>query len=257
MKYILSIFLLLYGLSVLSQEKIYIDENFKSISLNTYKQKCKRSLFKCLEYKTDSLVINKILFKYKFGYLDSTAYNQVRNLLIRDSKRKIPNNSTIVIKYYDSIFSFDTEYNKHVKHEKEYEASKKDSSRIHKEIFESKRSNWILNRNKCLKKFDGKYDTKIFHMFKHKDNGADEYDSFQWIEDKGTFKNVFFPIMYNYGLLLLKPDGEYFLSGWHLSDKMFNKLIKNTDWSKYKNDLINEKGMFSKEHISHYKEHCF
>jgi hypothetical protein len=226
-----------------------------------------------LEYKTDSLSINKILFKYKFEYLDSTAYNQVRNLLIRDSKHSIPDNSTIVIKYYDSVFSFETEYQKHIKHEKQYESSKKDSTVVmhyhehdfNKELFETNRGNWIKYRNKCLKEYDGKFNTKIFHMFKHSDEDKSTFKDFEWIDDKGTFKNVFFQIMYNFNLVIIKPNGEYFLSGAHLSNKTYEKLIKSENWSKYKKDWnkslnkyeIYGKGIFNKKYNYNHKKHCF
>ena len=274
MKYLISILFLSFGISAVCQEKTYFDENFKSINKSTYQEKCRRTLFKCLEYKTDTYAINKILFKYKFGNLDSDAYNQVRNLLMRDSKTEIPNNSIIVIKYYDSILGFESEYNKHIKHEREYENSKKDTSGVkmhyhehefNKKTFETNRTNWINYRNKCLKKFDGKGNTEIFHMFKHSDAESRDFKGFKWIDDKGTFKNVFFQIMYNFNLVIIKPNGEYFLSGGHLSDKTFEKLIKNDNWSKYKKDWkksmttheIYGKGMFVEKYSTPHKKHCF
>ena len=273
MKYIYFFFLVIFGFSAFGQKKQYYDENFKVISHEAYKEKCKGHLYKCFEYKTDSFAINKILIKYKFGKLDSVAYQQVRNLLIRDSSSDIPEQSTLVIKYYDSIFGFETENKKYTIHERKHLESEKDTSIVinyhefyfNKEIFNTNRQKWVDNRKKCLKKFDGKYNTKIFHMYKHKDIDTEEYNNFEWIGDKGTFKNVFFQIMYNYGLVILKPNGEYFLSGGHLSDKSFNKLIKNSNWLKYQNDLhksltshnVYGKGMFSKDVVTHKNKHCF
>ena len=55
--------------------------------------------------------------------------------------------------------------------------------------------------------------------------------------------------MFNFHLLIIKPDGDYFLSGGHITDKQVGKLLKKADWSKYKNDW---KLSFQREVINGY-----
>lgn len=272
-----TLLLLVISLVSFSQDiesaELYLDENLKEINTSSYSKKCKQITKKCLEYKTDSLTINKVLNKFYFNKLNSTEYEQIRLLINKDSKTLISSGEIIIIKYYDSLLSYETLYNRHVKHtqiilnDTSFSMSEK-RRKIHdydKSKFKKNKSKWLKKQNKCVEKYEKKLPIKINYLYKAEENVVNNYDGFNWIKDNGIFKNNFFKIIYNYNLVIIKPDGEYFLKGGHLTDKLIEKLIKNHDWSKFKNDLkqseekniINGYGLFKKILPNHHSKHCF
>ena len=108
-----------------------------------------------------------------------------------------------------------------------------------------------------------KYNAETFYIYKYDYGSIKTYPDLNWIKDRSIFKNVFFKIMYNSDFLILKPNGDYFLSGGHLDTKMIKTLIKTKNWDEYKKDLENSISAQSKEGIGFFKEntyhksHCF
>ena len=79
------------------------------------------------------------------------------------------------------------------------------------------------------------------------------------------FKETFFNIIYNYSSVVIKPAGEYFLIGGHISDKNVYQLLSNRNWETFKLQLnetkesyiINGIGIFENESNSAHIKHCF
>jgi len=254
-------------------KKIYIDAYNKEIDKTIYLKKCKNHTYKCLEYKTDSLVVNKVLNKFYFGKLSTQVYQQIRLLINRDSKKKIDSGEIIVLKYYDSLLSFSTLNKKHIKHtlavKKDTSLSLRDKGRrthdFNEKKFINNRKKWLKKQNKCIEKYERKFSIKINYLYKAEENVVNNYGGFNWIKDNGVFKNQFFKIMYNYNLAIIKPDGEFYLNGGHTTDKRVEKLLENSNWEQYKNDLELSKtthmengyGLFEKIPFYHNSKHCF
>ena len=84
-------------------------------------------------------------------------------------------------------------------------------------------------------------------------------------EDNGAFRNTFFQIMRQYDFLVIKPDGEFFLSGGHLSDAKLKQLLNDRDWTPIKDDwkkstetkVKNGYGFFRKYDPDFHINHCF
>ncbi len=254
--------------------KVYLDENLTGIDSSTYSRKCRQLLFKCLEFKTDSLVINKILEKYRFGKLTPIEYDQIKGVITRISKIKIKSDEIIVIKYYDSLLNFSSVNRRHVEHSKPKKATSPDSSNskkvplhtFNRDIFKKNRKKWVKKNKKCIKRNEDKYNVKIIYLYKAEQDVIDEYAGFNWVKDNGVFKNQFFKIMFNFHLLIIKPNGEYFLSGGHITDKKVGKLLKKADWAEFKNDLKSSYrkhifkgiGLFKEvDPYYHNTKHCF
>jgi hypothetical protein len=192
------------------------------------------------------------------------------------SGKNINENATLIIKYYDSLLSFKTVYKKHL--QKKKDINELDSllyngqnilTHNHKytiETYDSSKKKWAKKKNKCIKKIEKLNNSHVSYLYGNAENKNLGYPDFNWIKDRGVFKNNFFKISFNFGLLILKPDGEYFLSGSHFTDKMVKQLLKNADWNDYKKDLYasygsnssSSDGFFSNDYRrTYHKKHCF
>ena len=258
---IFSIIFFLITFFSFGQPKLYLDENLKKIDSVTYSKKCKIHIFKCLEYHTDSLSVEKVLHKFYFGKVSQTEANQITGLLALDSGKKIKKNDIIVLKYIDSLYNYKTSkrnYDKHVEKHKKFH-----HKRYNKKKYNKHKIKWEKTNYKCVKKFEKTEKIKVLHSVKHTQNDLNNYRNIVVVKDRSVLKNTFFKIIYNYNLLILKPNGDYFLSGACLNDKKLLKLLKSDDWSVFRNDLKrsidgnheNGFGFFKK--LSYHKKHCF
>ena len=274
MKFLTVLFLLFFS-SVNAQNVKYIDEDMNSIDSITLYKKCNQLIFKCLKYDTDTLVINKVLQRFKFGTLSPSNFENIKNELSNDSGRNIGSDEFIIVRYYDSLKSFSKVNKVHQNHPKKRQKIYFDSSKtryyyrmphkFNQRIFEKNRNKFIKYRNKCVKKYENKFNSLVFHVYDDDSGIAHEYENFDWIEDNGLFKETFFNIIYNYSSVVIKPDGEYFLIGGHISDKNVYQLLSNRNWETFKLQLnetkesyiINGIGIFENESNSAHIKHCF
>lgn len=132
-------------------------------------------------------------------------------------------------------------------------------------VYEKSKNKWVKKQNKCIKKFESKYNVNVFHVYKYSEVNPSIYKDFLWVEDNGVFKNVFFQIIRHFDFLVLKSDGEFFLSGSHLSDSKLKQLINEKDWTSFKDDWKkstetkhkNGYGFFRKYDPDFHINHCF
>ena len=245
---------------IFSQSPIYIDENMKTIDSVVYNIKCHSFVLKCLSIKTDSLNINKVVYKFKFGKTDSIGYSQIRKFLIGKTSQKNDINASLMVNYSDTIFDFKASKNNFDRHVNKHKTAK--HSKFNKEYYRLNTKNIIKKQTKCAQKFK-KLGGETFYVFNYDYGYKKENPESYLIKDSRLFKNAFFKSINSTSFLLIKPDGEYFISGGHLSDSLLKKLLKNKDWSRFKLDWLNSyssfsnsgKGVFKKEF--HHKKHCF
>jgi len=251
---------LFYCLLISSQEIIYLDENMANITSKQFDEKCTNSVLKCLKFKTDSLTIHKVVYKYNFGKVDNLLYSQIKNQFAEKTNRNIHDNAVLLVRYRDSLFDFKTRNKNHLRHLKQHKSAKHVD--FNKLKFQKSREKWIQKQQKCRKKMQ-KINAETFYVFKYDFGASEQYPTIDWIKDNGLFKKEFFKILYNNNFLILKPTGEYFLSGAHLSNTFLKKLIKNEDWTSFKDDW--QKSYQSKSDRGHgvfktsfyHKKHCF
>ena len=254
--------LIFYCSKNFSQNKIYLDENIIEIDSLEFIKKCKFKVFKCLVYKTDSIIINKVLNKYNFGKIKKKEYHQIRKLLIKNQNRLIDSSSALLINYRDSLYDFITRKKNFENHVKKHDSVKHVSFSFKK--FDSNRKRWIKKQKKCIKKVKRKHNAETFYVYNFDFGSIKDYPDLNWIKDIGVFKRVFFSVMYESSFLILKPNGNYFLSGGHLGDKMLKKLIRTENWTNFIKDLKtskknkNTRGVgFFNNNLIHNKSHCF
>lgn len=266
----------------IAQKEIYLDENNKSVNRTNYLQKCKAQIFKCYTYSTDSIKVNKVLHKFGFGKITPTEASQLRLLLSQRTKSEIDSSATLVITYRDTLFGFEHRLARHEKHlrqvkEGSYEEPpmpeisgnvKVRPIRHNHKPYTRKKFNKTINAavkkmNKCSKKTERKFNSRVFYTYKY-DKGFLKDHPKHWVKDNGVIKSSFFKIMYESHLVILRPNGEYFLGGSHLSDEHFKKLLKTKNWSLFERDWKNSMQSNSKEGLGIFKrnyglhqQHCF
>tara|TARA_B100000678_G_scaffold195795_1_gene164207 strand:- start:47128 stop:47979 length:852 start_codon:yes stop_codon:yes gene_type:complete len=261
-----------------AQENLYFDETSTQINKAEFTKKCNSSyIYKCISYPTDTLVINKVFFKYKFGKISPEKFQQIRKLLIKDGKYKIEKNQIIIIKKFDSLYNYEREIEYHKIHEKNYKKYKAindslgyEKYHIHqhdfnKKIFQKSLNSWIREKQKCIAKFEKKFHTKVIYLHEDDIEQEENYNNFSWVKDRGIIKRIFFSDNNVHDLLILKPNGEYLLSGGHFIDRYLKKILQNQDWSQFKEDWIKSleadnphgKGIFKERRSIYHKKHCF
>ena len=266
----LTILTFLIALSSFSQMKVknvFIDEEFIEIDSIQYSEKCKLHIYKCYGYRKDTIKINKVLNKYAFGQLSETELEQIKLVLKRDTNVIIEPNNSIIIKYIDSLFSFNSLRKKYDSHGKKL---KKDNMYYKYKPFTEKRYHSNLKKgtkhiNKCNKKYQNKYPVDILYMYRYAESSLKEYNHFNFFKDRNVLQHQFFKILYNYHLLIIKPNGNYFLSGVRLNNKYVSRLLKQDDWNPYLKDLKLSKlaypnygyGIFKKTNPTIHKKTCF
>ncbi|WP_299254497.1 hypothetical protein [uncultured Lacinutrix sp.] len=269
LKFLFSFIFLFSSLVSLSQnvKKIYIDEDLKEMNLVTYIAKCKYKTNKCVEYKTDSLAIYKVLKKFSFNKLSAKNYEQIRLLLNQDSNIKIDSGETIILKNFDSIYSYSSAKKKHDNHAKTHISTLNGKPLHHnnynKKTYERNEKTHIRNIRKCTQKFEKLNNIKVLYTFSNSELSNSKNSKLNIIKARSIIKSTFFKILYQYDTLILKPNGEYFLSGGHLNDKLVKKIVLTKNWTTLKNDWkdsrekypITGSGLF-KFDKSHSK-HCF
>ena len=257
-------------LSSFSQENVknmYIDEDFIEIDSIQYSNKCELDIYKCFGYRKDTIKINKVLNKYAFGQLSKTELEQIKLVLKRDSNIIIEPDNSIIIKYIDSLFSFKTVKKRNESYRKKLEKKYKyyTYKPFTKKRYDSNLEKGTKHKNKCVNKYKKNYSVDILHMYRYAENSLEEYNYHNFIKDENVLKHRFFNSIYNYHLLIIKPNGNYFLSGVRLKDKYVNRLLKKDDWNPFLKDLIISKqvhpkygyGFFKRPNPNFNKKTCF
>lgn len=242
MKFLNLVFVLIFPLFLLSQNNsklIYLDEHYNEVDSLTYKKKCNSYFYKCLDYKKDSLTLKKVLYAYSFGKLEQTELNQIKSILKSDSNISISDDESIIIHFKDTL----TGYPDFLKtQEMRVKALQKQFPDIqlepHDEKFYQTRINsWIKSQKKFINKYSKRFPVRFLYIYNFDKEGLKNYKNFEWIKDnQGIVKNRFFKISNNHKLVLIKPNGNYFLIGGDFKPDNMRKLLKYEDWSTYLNN---------------------
>ena len=249
--------------NIIGQSIYYTNELNHQIDSLEYKKKCQTGIFKCAKYKSDSLILYKVLFKYSFGKITPTEYNQIKKLLIQQSSIDIDSDEILLINYVDTLSNFEIVKNNYDKNFTNYDGFFKPGPYT-KSRYNERSKRWIKSKNKCIKKFKEKSNTSTFYLYRHNFGFKEEFKNFNWIKDRGVIKHKFFNLHNTNHYVIIKPNGDYFLCGSHLSDKKLAILLSNVDWSTFKSDLQksskskNKNGIgFFKKDTQYHKKHCF
>ncbi|WP_034059365.1 hypothetical protein [Lacinutrix jangbogonensis] len=244
-----SLLLLFIPFFCFSQEiektKIYFDENLKEISANEFKKRSPGFIYQDSLEENDSLLIYKLHPYYKFGKLNEIELNQVNMLFKRDFDFDNTEEKNIIITYKDSLLGFE-EINKSVEALRMMDRGQK----FTKETFTKKVNQYDRNQKRCLKRVKSKK-TKVFYTYRTKLNYSIQPKNFKYEKISTTLKSILFKNS-KYGVVIIKPNGNYFFYKWMTEDYVIKFLKK--DWTQYILDYeiakaqssINKNGFFKK-----------
>lgn len=238
-----------FGQKNTQKDTLYLDENQVEITKTKYNSKMNNSTLYARSYETKDLIIYKVLYKYYFGEISHTEYNQINKLLEKDANVYIANDATILIKFTDTLYSYKyrkKRYDFHtntphyfkpliIKPNSKY----KDSLKVkHKpfnySVYKNNIKKYSIKQRKCSKKLLKRKNTYAIHVY-NINKGYDFNKNLKWVKDR-ILKKAFFKNMYESNILIIKPNGDYFMKYGHLSDSNLFKLLKENDWTQYKMD---------------------
>lgn len=235
-----------------SQEKkiIYVDENFKEISLDQYKNKFKSKLFLEVTVKKDTAIFKKLRFKEYFGRLDHIKKSQLNRLFI---KRYVVDTSKIWLIHYkhflpnieqmpeESRIIYIDSLNKptgKILNFKNYSPCnianvKLLRTELHKYEISYKEFRLIIPKE--LKEFKNIKNLEFLHFYDKNKGYPVEKDNYKWLKDHNSIlRKSFSDGMFMYRTIVIYPNGEFYLSETpcrinekkYLRKKTFKKMQK-------------------------------
>lgn len=215
--------------SVVSQTKIrvYLDQNNNPISNFVFENKLKCEIFQNQIHFKDSLIINKLEYRYEFDSIPKQKLQQFKHLL-KSYFKNIDTNQTTVITYIDTIQGFNELKNSLT------------TKIVTDQAYVTDNNQYKLSRNKYDKlqkkcqKFSKK--NKINTLYTY------SYDNNFTFKTKHHKKQVL-PLSLKYtlfknktsGFIILRPNGHFFYYK-YITQDMLTRLI-HENWDNYKTDL--------------------
>jgi len=249
-KFILLLFLtflnysFLFAQKITSKDTIYIDEFKTFIEKDLALKKCKSNTFYCRVKEYDSIVTYNVYYKYFFGKLKKTEYIQYLSILKNRISVQIDTNSVIVINYKKTLDSYNNYINI-------LDSLNRISSKINEErkiksvnerAFKSYNKQYIKKQKHCLKKIKKIDNITSIYLYSIKNDRKKNVGVFEWRRDYNkTFMKRFFGKESKFNLLILRPDGSFFLKSKKASYHDFSEddvfdLLKNNDWNGFLNE---------------------
>jgi len=215
--------------SVLSQNKtrIYLDQNNNPITNFVFENKLKCKIFQNQLHFKDSLIINKLEYRYEFDSIPQQQKQHFKHLL-KSYFNHIDTNQTTVIAYIDSIQGFQELKNSlttkiiidqaFIKNYKEYKLSRNKYDKLQKKCQK------YSKKNKINTLYTYSYNNNFTFKIKHHKKQILPL----------SLKNTLFKNKTN-GFVILKPNGHFFYYK-YLTEEMLTLLI-HQNWDNYIADL--------------------
>lgn len=276
-KYFILLITLLPLMSLSQSKEIFIDENQNLVSKKEYKKKCKLNVLKCIKEKAETVKTHRIYDKYIFGKLSNPQINEVKQYLNEISNIAILENKNIIIKYNDSLFGYEESEIRRRKNHRAYTikfgAATKDISKKHNQIeykpiemktYVKNHLKFINKEKKCVEKAQTVFNSQVLYIYNVDKGHNTMWPDLNWIQDVNKYLTThFFRIPKYGGMLMIKPNGEYFVSNVVFNDKILTELLNGNwdllknDWNLTKNQLIKKGHGFFKIDNDFKRNSCF
>lgn len=247
--YSLTLMLLVTLFASAQIEEIYVDENMNKINKEQFFNNCSKRIFRCSSSTTDSLIVNTLHSRFKFGKISPEVYSRLLAELYKNNNPKT--NQTIVLRFVDrSIGSYENyvenETNEAPLREQEYSIFQNGNKKHFKrKLYVMPKSRYIktlgkffYRENKCQKKINKKTRSKVFHIVKYNfDSLPKPLKNIDFIKESNYLEDIRtgFPDSTRY--VVIQPKGDYFSSERFVHPDDVIDLINKSDWSEFKRDL--------------------
>lgn len=244
----------------LKNRVVYLDVTKEVISKQEFNKKIESDLYSGIKYVTDTLIIKKLKINYAFGKLKTSTKSQLFKLL--SSRHQIDTTKTLVFHYMDTL------KNKNEYPKSDYLVLLDSNNNVIKKIKGNRTSyivtpstrnvvkhkhlisykTFLVSHKKCIKSYKKfiKKNVKILHFYSVNNGHPNQYKNHRWYKDYGNIlKKLFYIEKRKFSLVVLKPNGEFFL--YYTHGYMKNKLLFTEEgWRKYKQEfLTNQKQLNS------------
>lgn len=232
-------------------DTLYADENDYRISKDEFYKKVNSSIYYGLRFETDTLVLQKVRFRYYLGSLPFTIKSQLFKLLKK--RHQIDTTKTLVIHYTDTLKSAE-EFPKRSK--VVYRDSLNNNVNIpisgtfidfnkirsikkHEHIWSYKE--YVNQHKKCIKAHQ-KYSASasVLHFYNHDNGYSHTVKNPMWFKDHGSvIKKVFADSYKNFQQVIIYPNGDFYIQAMN-SNIPYDDLVKKENWDTYKNDFLKQ-----------------
>lgn len=253
MKFLNSVFFLFFftcSVSIYGQlDTIYADESNHYISKDEFYKKVNSSIYYGLRFDTDTLVLQKIRFRYYLGSLPITIKSQLFKLLNR--RHQIDTTKTLVIHYTDTLKSAE-EFPK--RSSIVYRDSLNNIVKIpntgtfidlkgiedikkHEHIWNYKK--FINQHKKCIKNHKKFSEVaSVLHFYNYNNGHPEKVKNLMWYKDYGSVINKIFADSYkNFQQLIVYPNGDFYVQTMN-GNIPYDDLVRKMNCDNYKYDFL-------------------
>jgi hypothetical protein len=229
------------------QEKIYLDENMKTIDSLTFHKKCNTRVLGCLEYKRKQVMVYSVYKHYAFGKISQNEFEKVKFLLNQTSNDVSKKNQSYILHFKDTMFGYYKLAVKRLEKAKKVKLNQlnalaqnqfyKEASSIAKKRV-STHFEYIKSYNeKCIRLLK-KFNTKDYYIFNEDVGYIKKYgENKNWIKNDSLLNSLFFGKHPKASYVIIKPNGNYFISNLYIPKSNYLLLLKKDDWTKFEQDL--------------------
>lgn len=275
-KSLLLLFFLTSLISLAQTKEIYVDDNMNRMTKEQYLNNCSKHIFSCSTTVSDSLVINTVHSRFKFGKISPEVRRKLLSELYKNNKpktdqtivlrfveRHLGNHKSYVEDYFDRLYKIDGNYfmfseraNKLVS----FQPRVLKNSQYYRYL-----ESFMYREKRCLKKINKKTNSEVFHLTKtNLENTKNLGEGFNIIKRNDYLEDIRSSLPDSTRFAIISPKGDYFSSSRFIKPNAIIEFINKSDWSEYKRDLKisnsikhkNGYGIFNKFYFK-YNISCF
>lgn len=233
---------LIMSTSIFSQEKktFYFSEDLKTITYKEFLKKKENPIYRLTVAENDTAIFKRIKYINYFGQLSPLKKRQLSKILY--NKYKIDSLKPLLIHFLDGVPNIDEMPKKTMiktlgKNEKlsdKYVSSNHFTKNFERRIYIQSKKDYIESTTKHYHKVDNeKYE--YIHLYEeNKGFPTEKLEKTKTYHDKNNFiKNIFSDGITTYKLVLIHPNGEFYLSNFNHFERC-NELLERKAFDKAK-----------------------
>lgn len=217
----------------------FIDDLNKRIDFDSFKVKKENILYTYKKNELDSAVVYRLYKHFSFNRLSKIDNQQIRLMLTSRYDFDIKPNNTIILHFKDTLFGYAEQRKRRLKYP--FVLSHRNNDTIHVpftvELYNKRRKVFDNDQGKCLKKIE-KFDAKILYLYGVNKGYTHKSNHLEWIQASEVLDRLFFNGKSSF--VILRPDGQFYVSIASDLPNNVEKLLKLEDWSKPLDDYAKQ-----------------